>query len=112
MGLTDMPDNFEPGLPQAVRQAKFYRASDFQANFYETVENRCFFRTDSGEMGLGPYHTKLGDVVVVLFGPAHLLILRPKELNYELVGDVYVYGGMYGKFLNDSIVSADRFTLC
>jgi hypothetical protein len=53
VGLTDMPDNFEPGLPQAVRQVKFYQASDFQANFYETVENRCFFRTDSGEMGSG-----------------------------------------------------------
>jgi hypothetical protein len=51
-------------------------------------------------------------VVVVLFGAAHLLILRPKELNYELVGDAYVYGDMYGKFINDSIVSADRFTLC
>lgn len=112
VGLADVPADFEPGLPHEAREAKFRRDSGFELNFGQTIMNRCFFRTTCGKMGMGPYYAKPGDVVTALFGASRFLVLRPKELYYELVGDAYVEGGTVGEFLKDADASAERFPLC
>jgi hypothetical protein len=78
----------------------------------QAVTNRCFFRTSSGRMGLGPLHSKPGDVVAALFGAARFVMLRPKEAYYELVGDAYVQGGMFGELVANNVAERESFSIC
>jgi hypothetical protein len=48
-------------------------------------------------MGVGPYRSQLGDVVVILYGADRPLLLRPKGEQYELIGDAYVHGVSRGE---------------
>ncbi|KAK3313175.1 heterokaryon incompatibility protein-domain-containing protein [Apodospora peruviana] len=104
-------------------------ASEFGPNSEMCMAERCFFTTDGGAMGLGPYCVRPGDVVVVLFGASHLIVLRPLEeeeeengsaatKRYELIGDAYVQGGMHGGYVKHyldtrkDLSQAERFWLC
>lgn len=61
-----------------------------------------FFTTMSGYAGLGPYPCQPGDKVVIIFGCASPLVLRPVGSHYELVGECYVHGIMHGEAMRDS----------
>ncbi|KAF2005453.1 hypothetical protein P154DRAFT_483433 [Amniculicola lignicola CBS 123094] len=61
--------------------------------------NRCFFTTEDGGMGIGPFCVKPGDIVVVLFGAEMALILREEDSGYKLIGDAYVHGIMHGELV-------------
>jgi hypothetical protein len=55
-------------------------------------------------MGLAPHIVENGDIVTVLFGSSHPVILRPYEGYCIVVGDAYVYGLMYGEAMQELAV--------
>jgi hypothetical protein len=85
--------------------------SQFLSCYDRATVNRCFFDTETGYMGMGPRHTQLGDLAVVLIGGSFCFILRPKGQWYELVGDAYVHGAMNGEFIhfnNDTLLNTQE----
>jgi hypothetical protein len=48
-------------------------------------------------MGLGPYNTRTGDVVVILFGGDVCFMLHLEWELFHLVGDCYVQNAMRGR---------------
>lgn len=65
--------------------------------------NRRFFRTMRGYVGIGPRTMELGDQVMLLQGASvpYLFRHRPEgpEDVFELVGEAYLHGFMYGEGL-------------
>lgn len=73
------------------------------------VQQRSFFITQNGYVGLAPGKAQPGDKVCVLFGGNNPFLLRPvkNESNgdvesqeneeYILVGEAYVHGLMHGE---------------
>lgn len=55
-------------------------------------QDRCFFTTSSGRIGLGVPSTKPGDTICALDGAAVPFILREQGPHWRLVGDAYVEG--------------------
>ncbi|RYN85651.1 hypothetical protein AA0119_g11368 [Alternaria tenuissima] len=60
-------------------------------------KDRRFFVTAAGYMGLGPRCMQPEDIVVVLRGGHIPYILRKKVDGYQLIGQAYVHGIMYGE---------------
>ncbi|KAB2100479.1 hypothetical protein AG0111_0g11322 [Alternaria gaisen] len=60
-------------------------------------EDRRFFVTTDGYMGLGPRCMQPEDIVVVLRGGWMPFILRKKVDSYWLIGAAYVHGIMHGE---------------
>ena len=97
--LEEVPEDFEPDLPQETRRYQY--TFPFISNLDNCVLNRCFFTTECGKMGLGPFSAKGGDVVAMIFGGPLCLVLRPRGPQYKLVGDAYVQGVMKGELAKD-----------
>lgn len=94
------------GLPPALRDVNESTpeeerlASQFRYMTYGTASNRRFFRTSSGQAGLGPQTMEAQDVVAILYGCSYPVILRPSnehKESYEFVGTAYVHGIMNGE---------------
>jgi len=62
---------------------------------------KTFFVTDKGYMGFGPGKLCEGDLVCIIFGCPHPLLLRETGDTYHLVGEVYIYGMMRGEMMVD-----------
>ena len=66
-----------------------------------TWNYRCLFLTNDGRIGLGPKTQKSGNSVWILSRGRIPFILRQVDCNderrYELVGEAYVHGAMYGE---------------
>ncbi|KAF6220712.1 hypothetical protein HO133_003145 [Letharia lupina] len=66
------------------------------ARYY--CKKRSFITTEEGYIGVAPKATKPGDQVCVLLGCEQPLVLRPTSgLRYQVVGECYVPGLMYGE---------------
>lgn len=69
--------------------------------------------TDGGRLGLVPFRAEVGDKVFVMRGGGVPMILRKSDKPvggggaYELVGDAYVRGVMYGEGLADAADAED-----
>jgi hypothetical protein len=53
----------------------------------------AFFTTTKGCLGLGPQKVEDGDLVCIIFGCAHPLLLRRQkpEAHYLLIGEAYIF---------------------
>ncbi|KAF4996501.1 hypothetical protein FDECE_12417 [Fusarium decemcellulare] len=115
-GCKDVPADYEPDLPPDMKRPHYLQFSKFLYNVLDSTQNRCFFRTACGKMGLGPYDSKEGDVVAALFGAERFFMLRPISTGYQVVGDAYVQGGMFGEFVsayvNGDDSAVEEFVLC
>ncbi|OCL04967.1 HET-domain-containing protein [Glonium stellatum] len=65
----------------------------------EACNQRRFFLTERGQMGLAPSEAKSEDIVCILLGASVPFILRPKENAFRLIGQCYVQGAMKGEAL-------------
>ena len=63
---------------------------------------RRMMRTDTGHIGLAPVHTTALDKVALLNGASVPVILRPHQDSWELVGEAYVHGIMFGEAWDSS----------
>jgi hypothetical protein len=77
---------------------------NFAAQFKHYGTNRRFFVTKTGYWGLGPATMQEGDVCAVLLGADVPFLLRPvaEERSFQLVGQLYVFGAMYGEIIQRS----------
>jgi hypothetical protein len=78
-------------------------------NVRNHIYRRQFFISQEGTIGLCPETYQKGDVIAILLGCAVPVLLRPHEGYYELLGDVYLDGYMYGKAIED--LQAGKFKL-
>jgi hypothetical protein len=112
--LEPIPATFLPNSHHNVRYTSF--VSGFGRNLGPATEDRCFFRTEGGDMGVGPFDSKVGDVVVILFGGNYPFLFRPKDKHYRLVGNAYVQGVMNGEivqpYVDDRTLQGGQFSLC
>jgi hypothetical protein len=61
------------------------------------LHSRKPFISQTGFVGLSPMHVTPGDVICVFLGGRTPYILRQREdSNYDLVGEAYAHGIMYG----------------
>jgi hypothetical protein len=69
----------------------------------QTVDNRSFFVTKRGYIGIGPDTMGPGDTVCTLFGSTVPFILRAVEDSekFRLIGESYVHGIMDGELWKD-----------
>jgi len=119
-----MPEDFMEGEPEADRYVNFVRP--LMHSLQTALTNRTFFTTKKtaervGRMGVGPYCTQPGDVVVLLFGAVFCVVLRrvgdergqqQQQQHYRLVGDAYVHGIMQGKLVQGvDVASAASFDI-
>lgn len=79
-------------------------------------DGRRFFATSGGQIGLGPAHTKPGDLICVFYGGDTPYILRkdPAADTFEFIGEAYVHGLMYGEALemqDQGLVSETTITI-
>jgi hypothetical protein len=61
---------------------------------------RCFFSTENGRIGLAPARAKQGDKICIFYGGLSPFIIRQTEedpTQYNLMGEAYVDGVMYGE---------------
>lgn len=58
----------------------------------EVSINRRLFMTAEGQLGLGHRNIEHGDMVWILFGCKHLVILRPQGDEWDLISLVYMLG--------------------
>jgi hypothetical protein len=71
---------------------------------------RNFCITEKGLMGMVPKHSKIGDVICLIYGAQVPFVLRTSseekeasdtsETMYQLVGECYIHGMMDGEGLN------------
>lgn len=62
--------------------------------------NCRFLLTKSGTIGMGPHESRLGDIVVILFGARSPFVLRPVEDGfYTLLGETYLDNVMQGQHI-------------
>jgi hypothetical protein len=68
------------------------------------TRRRRFFGTKGGRIGIGPSNTQVGDRLVVLFYCPTPYLLRlaqeQPQKQWQLVGETFVYGLMYGEALS------------
>jgi hypothetical protein len=65
------------------------------------TRRRRFFATAGGRVGIGPSNTKPKDEIrVVFFCPTPYLMRQASEGRFQLVGEAYVHGLMYGEAID------------
>src|SRR5204862_7846904 len=63
--------------------------------------NRGLMTTKKGYLGYVPRHSRAGDQIFVLMGCDAPLVLRPLgNETYQLVGECYLHGVMYGEAID------------
>jgi len=72
------------------------RRNTYIIGLLDAFVSRRVFITSDGFIGIGPFAMEEGDMVVILFRGAVPYILRPRGVQYLLVGECYVYGN-YGR---------------
>jgi hypothetical protein len=61
-----------------------------------SADGRRMVVTNSGLLGLASAETQVGDLIALFHGGKVPLIVRMKGTQYQLIGDCYVHGAMYG----------------
>jgi hypothetical protein len=83
-------------LTEAAKEGDW---TQYMIDSLRVCQNRRFFVTKKGYLGIGPATMKEGDVCCVLFGATVPFILRKLDSQYLLVGECYIHGVMRGEAL-------------
>jgi len=103
LAQSEVPEDFMPTLPLETRRAQYIKPLVMQME--QCLNDRRFFITESGHMGLTPGEVRKGDMVFILDGGDVPYILRSKEENpnkvgrLQFIGESYVHGLMRGEIL-------------
>ncbi|CAG7565658.1 unnamed protein product [Fusarium equiseti] len=74
------------------------------------VANRRLVRTVRGYLCLVPLHAKVGDRIMIISGCATPVVLRrkgPSDSCFQVVGDAYVHGAMFGEHITGDFTWRD-----
>jgi len=89
--------------PPLGPKQSYYTMMDYQLN-------RRPFLSAKGYVGLGPDRLLNGDVIVAFFGAKFPYILRKTTGGaYELVGEAYVHGIMYGEYIMSDVKPEEKW---
>jgi hypothetical protein len=91
------PNN--PLMSNQGRKARLMRP--FTEALERATNNRLFFLTEKGYMGLAPLGAQKGDIVCVLCGSEAPLLLRRYGGEYVLVRECFVQGLIEGEILDE-----------
>ncbi|KAI0866440.1 heterokaryon incompatibility protein-domain-containing protein [Xylaria cubensis] len=69
----------------------------FDLALRNACQGRKLLLTDDGYIGLGPEFTEEEDLVCLLSGLVMPIILRLKDKGYQVVGEAYIHGIMFGE---------------
>lgn len=97
--ICEFPESRHCPAENGKTSRQLYRAiadRNFHSAFHKFSKARALFRTKGGFLGLGPLSAQVGDQVWLLKGARTPFILRPVGECFQLVGECYVHGIMYG----------------
>ena len=79
------------------------RADQFWYDLSLSCKGRCFFTTNKGRYGLGPWIMKAGDECHLLKGARVPFVLRRADdaRSLKVVGEAYLHGIMHGEFFEE-----------
>ena len=83
----------------------------YLSNLKRYLEGWSFVRTQKGYYGVIPRSAKVGDHVCAILGCRSLMLLRPKGNDYQVVGECYVQGLMFGEALLGPLLGGWRMVL-
>ncbi|KAK3639109.1 hypothetical protein LTR56_012658 [Elasticomyces elasticus] len=91
-------------------------AANYFLGMYNSCRKRRLFTMTDRRIGLGPQVMEPGDVVAVIYGSLHPIVLRPlpDEGHYQVCGEAYVHDIMDGQWLADQAAKGRKdegFTL-
>lgn len=91
-----------PKLDLAVL-AKDGNTKSYQTNKLPTCLERCYFISDDGRQGICPSTAREGDMIALLDGGSVPFLLRAvgDTGSFQLVGESFVQGIMYGEYLEE-----------
>ena len=91
-----------PSTELPVEAAGSLKPTGFKRALWRAMSHRQFFVTGNGSMGLAPAATKVGDVVALFPEATTPFIIRSgADGKYQLIGECYCHGIMYGETLED-----------
>ncbi|EWZ02461.1 hypothetical protein FOYG_01727 [Fusarium oxysporum NRRL 32931] len=101
---------------ESEKAAKFASWAEISAPFEALLRvnlaaSRRIARTIRGYLCLVPLQAKAGDKIMIVAGCAAPLVLRrsgPSESRFQLVGDAYVHGAMFGEHITGTGESSWR----
>ncbi|KAG7285934.1 hypothetical protein NEMBOFW57_008230 [Staphylotrichum longicolle] len=101
VGEVEVPPEFEPETPPRKRVELYCKP--LLQKLFEANQDRCFFITAKGYMGLGPADVQNGDSLCILYGSGKPFILRRAQRGqWRLQGDGFVYGIMKGQLFHNT----------
>ncbi|KAI0466781.1 heterokaryon incompatibility protein-domain-containing protein [Xylaria cf. heliscus] len=121
--LTDIDTKLRKGgLTQDILLSQEWEL--YTSNLFKNVGRRLFL-TDTGHVGLGPYHSKVDDAIVVIPGGSVPHVLRPrtgsKSRNrghrnqnaswWSYVGEAYCDGIMDGELIGGECDATEEFKI-
>ncbi|PVH95799.1 HET-domain-containing protein [Periconia macrospinosa] len=98
----DWPSALTPLANDDQLEAEFYSLihRERYTPLLKNLHSRRPFISESGWVGLAPWHGKPGDKVVIFLGGSSAYTIRAKDATtYTVVGETYVQGIMYGEFM-------------
>ncbi len=66
------------------------------------MQDRRFFVSEVGLMGLAPARADKTDLICIIMGCTNPMILRPKDEYFEVIGEAFVHGLMYGEWMGNN----------
>ncbi|XXH02351.1 40S ribosomal protein S30 [Hypoxylon texense] len=100
--LRDLVGSQWKRLTHGKRASKEVRQA-FERSFKYTMFERRLFTTLRGFLGVGPSTVASRDRIVILKGCRVPVVMRQKGQYWELIGECYVDGIMYGEALDGSL---------
>jgi hypothetical protein len=93
----EMASDLLPHLPMSSEE--YESSSNYFSAVNRLFEDRAFFSTTGGRIGVGPSDVARGDVVCVFYSGGPVYIIRFRESTEEgseaeIIGDAYVHGLM------------------
>ena len=83
----------ESGVATDIKESQIYLG-----RMLACARGRCFFATQNGRLGLGPYNMKEGDRLCVFFHCPTPYTIRPaRSGKWTFVGEAYVHNLMHGQ---------------
>ena len=73
------------------------RIFEFERRLRSTILKRRLFTTVNGYIGIGHGSVRRGDIICIALGGRMLLILRPINNVYKMIGECYIHGIMFGE---------------
>jgi tetratricopeptide (TPR) repeat protein len=99
---------------QPMTNSQLLMGQEFMESMGYSAHGRSFFSTKGGRVGLGPPHTKPGDLVCIFYNSYTPFIIGPRKeapthTSNEFIGEAYVDGLMYGEALEIEDRNPDEF---